>query len=232
MAEAPGIYRNELEIDGNFTTVCNEWIRNSGLSPQANYLWIYLLSHRIGYELRDSQILNETGFGRKGLRAARSELVEAGWLVLTRMKNADGSLGTYAYQLQVTRDPSGTVATGTVEQGTVAEGSDYIKPISNKTKTKKTITKKDQPKTADDYEPSLDRVEKWEEEFPGVRIDIELKKFKDYYMAAGRTWKDYNRAFANWLRRASEYSPEARAARVQAEEEAKWKKLMEERGME
>jgi len=231
MTEAPGIYRNELEIDGNFTTVCNEWIRNSGLSPQANYLWSYLLSHRIGYELRDSQILNETGFGRKGLRAARSELVEAGWLVLTRMKNADGSLGTYAYQLQVTRDPSGTVAEGTVEQGTVAEGSDYIKPISNKTKPKKTITKKETPKTADDYEPSPDRLERWRLEYPYVSIDTELQKFKDYYMAAGRTWKDYDRAFANWLRRATKYSPEARAASVRAEEMAKIQRIIDEEGI-
>lgn len=231
MADAPGIYRNELQFDGNFTTVCNEWIRGSGLSPQANYLWIYLLSHRIGYELRDSQILKETGFGRKGLRAARTELVDAGWLVLTRMKNSDGSLGTYAYQLQATRDPSGTVAEGTVEQGTVAEGPDYRKPISNKTKPKKIMTKKDTPKTADDYEPSSDRVEKWKQEFPGVRIDMELQKFKDYYMAAGKTWKDYNRAFANWLRRASEYSPEARAARVKAEELAKIQRIIEEKGI-
>lgn len=131
----PGIYRNELAIDGNFTTVDNTWIRNSGLTPQANFLWIYLLSHKVGYELRDSQILRETGFGRKGLRAARGELVEKGWLVLERMKNPDGSLGTYAYYLQEPRDPMGTVAGGTVEQGTVAEGSDLRRLIS-KEKTK------------------------------------------------------------------------------------------------
>lgn len=133
MAETAGIYRNELHLDGNFTTVDNQWIRSSGLSVQANFLWIYLISHRIGYELRDSQILRETGFGRKGLRAARNELEEKGWLVLKRMKNADGSLGTYSYHLQDARDPSGTVATGTVTAGTVAQGSDIRKPSFKKT---------------------------------------------------------------------------------------------------
>jgi hypothetical protein len=138
LSNQPGIYRNEVESDGKFTTVLNEWIRNSGLSPQANMLWIYLLSHKIGYELRDSQILHETGFGRKGLRAARTELVEKGWLILERMKNPDGSLGTYAYHLQTSRDPQGTVAVGTVEQGTVAEGSDLRKPLPKKTNKKNT----------------------------------------------------------------------------------------------
>ena len=230
MTETPGIYRNELEIDGNFTTVCNEWIRNSGLSPQANFLWIYLLSHKVGYELRDSQILKETGFGRKGLRAARSELVDAGWLVLSRMKNPDGSLGTYAYQLEVTRDPSGTVAQGTVEQGTVAEGSDYRKPITNKTIPKKTTPKRSPLMSADDYEPSVERWEAWQKEHPYLSLDIELQKFKDYYMAAGKKWKDYDRAFSGWLRRSTGYSPEARAARVRAEEEAKFEQWKRDNG--
>ncbi len=138
MKEQPGIYRNELVTDGHFTTVPNDWIRDSGLTPQANMLWIYLLSHQIGYELRDGQILSETGFGRKGLRSARTELVEKGWLVLDRMKNPDGSLGTYAYHLQTTRDPLGTVASGTVEGGTVAEGTHLRKPIpKEKTNLKK-----------------------------------------------------------------------------------------------
>jgi hypothetical protein len=135
----PGIFRNEITLDGNFTTVDNTWIRSSGLTPQANFLWIYLLSHKIGYELRDGQILRETGFGRKGLRAARAELVDKGWLILERMKNPDGSLGTYAYHLQEPRDPRGTVAEGTVEAGTVAEGPDLRRLIpKEKTKLEKT----------------------------------------------------------------------------------------------
>lgn len=133
-----GIYRNKLTTEGNFTTVSNAWIRKSGLTPSANFLWIYLLSHKVGYELRDSQILNETGFGPKGLRSARKELVDAGWLKLERKKNSDGSLGTYSYFLQEPRVPLGTVEGGTVEQGTVPEGSDIRKLITNKTNSKNT----------------------------------------------------------------------------------------------
>ena len=228
----PGIYRPEFPMDTNFTQVPNALIRDEDVGATAKLLLIYLLSHKIGYQIRDDQMMRETGIGRHALRTARKELQELGFIELNRVRQDDNSWGGYRYELSDPRGYFSTVGYSTVEHSTVENRPDNRKPISNKTKTKKTITKKDQPKTADDYEPSSDRVEKWEEEFPGVRIDIELKKFKDYYMAAGRTWKDYNRAFANWLRRASEYSPEARAARVQAEEEAKWKKLMEQRGME
>jgi hypothetical protein len=232
MTVEAGIYRNELPTDGKFTTVANDWIRNTGLSPQANMLWIYLLSHKVGYELRDGQILRETGFGRKGLRAARSELVENGWLVLERMKNADGSLGTYAYHLRTARDPQGTVAKGTVEQGTVAEGSDLRRPITKeKTNNKKTISKA-KPKNADDYEPSSAIVEPFETDYPGLRLDVELEKFRNHHMAKGSIFKDWDRAFRNWLSRASEWSKEARAERARLDSDAEWEKYKRENGLD
>lgn len=238
MTNDSGIYRNALRSEGNFTTVNNAWIRSSGLSPQANFLWIYLLSHKIGYELRDSQILNETGFGPKGLRAARKELKEAGWLSLRRKKNADGSLGTYAYYLQEPRVPQGTVDQGTVDESTVDQGTVPEGPHLRSTNSKKTISKKNKSKeissirkpqilNADDYNPPAELLQKLGEEFVGLRMGVELEKFRDHHMAKGSRFKDWDRAFRGWLRRAQGWSPEARAARVQLEEEAKWAKLME-----
>jgi hypothetical protein len=209
MAE-PGIFRNELPLDGNFTTVDNEFIRNAGLSIGANFLWIYLLSHKVGYELRDSQILRETGFGRKGLRAARKELVELGWLVLSRIKNRDGSLGTYAYYLQDPRDPSGTVAKGTVEQGTVAQGPDLRKLITNKTNQEKTNEldiafnqfwelyprKKDKGHARKAFEKALDKAD-LETILIGVRSYIEEEPDREEEFTAypatwlnGERWSD------------------------------------------
>ena len=204
MGETPGIYRNELAIDGNFTTVDNEWIRNSGLSPQANFLWIYLLSHKIGYELRDGQILRETGFGRKGLRSARNELVEKGWLVLERTKNPDGSLGTYAYHLDIARDPSGTVAVGTVVAGTVAQGSDLRKPLANKTKNlEKTNSldiafdqfwslyprKKDKGHARRSFEKAMEKAD----------LETILQGVKDYVQAEGDNEEQFIAYPATWL---------------------------------
>jgi hypothetical protein len=232
MTAEAGIYRNELPTDGKFTTVANDWIRNTGLSPQANMLWIYLLSHKVGYELRDGQILRETGFGRKGLRAARNELVENGWLVLERMKNADGSLGTYAYHLRTARDPQGTVDLGTVDQGTVAEGSDLRRLLTKeKTSNNKTITKS-RPKNADDYEPSTAIVDTFETDFPGLRLDVELEKFRNHHMAKGSSFKDWDRAFKNWASRASEWSKDARAAKAKQMADADWERFKRENGLD
>jgi len=227
MTAEAGIFRNKLQTEGNFTTVSNSWIRSSGLSPQANFLWIYLLSHKVGYELRDSQILNETGFGPKGLRSARKELVDNGWLRLERKKNADGSLGTYAYFLHEPRVPLGTVEQGSVEQGTVPESPDLRRTITNKTIAKKTISKKG-PNNADEYEPSEEIRNTFEERWPGLRLDIELVRFRNYHMAKGSKFKLWDRAFVNWLERASEWSPEAKKARAWAEWEKQVEQLEEE----
>lgn len=213
MTHEAGIFRNKLATEGNFTTVSNSWIRSSGLSPAANYLWIYLLSHKVGYELRDSQILAETGFGPKGLRSSRKELVDNGWLRLERKKNADGSLGTYAYFLQEPRVPMGTVDVGTVEMGTVPEGSDLIRTITKKTNNKKTITKR-VPQSADDYEPSEKLISEFAERWPGLSLERELIKFKNNHEAKGSKFKDWDRAFVNWLERAVEWSPEAKRLRA------------------
>lgn len=124
--ERPGVYRNRLEIDGDFTIVRNSWIRKSGLSPAANMLYIYLLSHEVGYQITFSQIQRETLFGVKGIRSAMAELENKGWLKKTRIHKANGQLGSYRYELLATRVPLSTVAESTVAEGTV------IKKTTNK----------------------------------------------------------------------------------------------------
>ena len=202
MNEEPGIYRDQLPTDGHFTTVRNSWIRSTDLSPQANFLWIYLLSHKVGYELRDTQILTETGFGPKGLRAARSELEDAGWLVLRRKKNPDGSLGTYAYHLQEPRVPQGTVEQSTVEQGTVPEGPDYKKTISKKTISKKT-NKRALSDVPEDFAPNETTLNN--PKYAGVDMAHEVERFINWHQAKGVQNKDWQAAFRNWLNKGLDY---------------------------
>jgi len=199
--EEAGIYRNRLQDEGSFTTVRNTWIRSTKLTPQANFLWIYLLSHKIGYELRDSQILTETGFGPKGLRAARQELVDAGWLELRRKTNPDGSFGTYAYHLQQSRVPQGTVEQSTVEQGTVPEGPDIRSTNSKKTINKKTI--KRETALPDDWQPK-DSVYA-EEKYSVLNIDDEAESFRNWCLANGKRYVDWDAAFRNWLKKGLDF---------------------------
>lgn len=122
--EPAGVFRPRLSHDGNFTIIPNAWIRNSGLSAQANYLLIYLVSHEIGYEVKFDQISRETGLGVKGIRSAISELKKAGWLTTVRSQKSNGQLGAYRYTIiEPTTVPQSTVAQSTVAQATVAEGT-------------------------------------------------------------------------------------------------------------
>lgn len=127
--EPSGIYRPKLSHDGRFTIIPNDWIRNSELSPHANYLLIYLVSHQIGYQIRFEQISAETGLGVRALRSAISELQNTGWLIATREKKPNGQLGTYRFEVTEARVRLSTVAHATVDHATVAHRTDNKKTI-------------------------------------------------------------------------------------------------------
>ena len=86
----PGIYRPKLSFEGNFTTIPNHWIRNTGLSVKANFLLVYLLTHEIGYNITYGQIEREIGLGETAIRNAMEELKDFGWLRTERTTDARG----------------------------------------------------------------------------------------------------------------------------------------------
>lgn len=113
----PGVFRPQLSIDRDFTIIPNAWIRNSSLSPAANYLLIYLMTHEVGYEITFGQMQRETGLGIKGVRTGLAELQAKGWLIMERTQRDNGQLGPYRYTLCDTTVPQSTVAPATVAQG-------------------------------------------------------------------------------------------------------------------
>lgn len=155
--EPSGIYRPKLSHDGQFTIVPNDWIRNSQLSPNANYLLIYLVSHDIGYQIRFDQISKETRLGIRAIRSAISELQNAGWLTATREKKPNGQLGPYRFEITEPRVRLSTVAHATVERTTVDKRTD-IKKINNK--EDKVIENKEEEFSAfwNEYPRKLDKA--------------------------------------------------------------------------
>lgn len=132
MSHEPGIFRPQLSPDGHFTIVRNDWIRNSGLNPNANYLLIYLVSHEVGYEIKFDQISRETKLGVRAIRTAMQELKDAGWLKAQRSHKPNGQLGPYRYEItEPTTVRLSTVADSTVADSTVAHRTD-IKKTNNK----------------------------------------------------------------------------------------------------
>jgi predicted transcriptional regulator len=117
-SDEPGVFRPQLSIDRDFTIIPNAWIRNSHLSPGANYLLIYLMTHEVGYEITFGQMQRETGLGIKGVRVALAELQKKSWLVMERTQRNNGQLGPYRYTLLEATVPQSTVVASTVAQGT------------------------------------------------------------------------------------------------------------------
>ena len=137
----PGIYRPEFPMDGNFTMVPNALIRDEETPPSAKLLLIYLLSHKIGYQILDSQIMRESGLGREALRTARKQLEEIGFIELVRVRNDDKSLGGYRYELQDARGWFATVGHPTVGEPTVGQPTVGNPPDNRRLKPKKTKVK-------------------------------------------------------------------------------------------
>lgn len=110
-ATESGVFRPTLDIDGQFTIVHNDWIRKSKLSPPAMLLYIYLMGHEAGYDLKFPQIKRETRLGDRALRSALAELSEAGWVDAKRLKKPDGKLGPYRYEVKNPPVNTGEVTT-------------------------------------------------------------------------------------------------------------------------
>lgn len=107
---------------------------------------------------------------------------------------------------------------------------DPVSPVTQRTITTELKPKeleplkKRKPKSADEYEPSQAIVEEMETRYIGLSLEIELEKFKDHHAAKGSQFKDWDRAFRGWLRRAQEWSPAAKQARAWAEYEKQMEK--------
>lgn len=137
----PGIFRPEFPMDGNFTMIPNALIRDEKLPGSAKLLLIYLLSHKIGYQILDSQIIRESGMGREALRTARKQLEELGFIEIVRVRNDDKSLGGYRYELQDARGWFSTVGQPTVGEPTVGQATVGNPPDNRKLIPKKTTSK-------------------------------------------------------------------------------------------
>jgi hypothetical protein len=194
----PGVFRPQLTVDRDFTVIPNSWVRNSSLSPAANYLLIYLMTHEVGYEITFGQMQRETGLGIKGLRAALKELESKRWLQMERTQKSNGQLGPYRYILD---EPgvAATVPSGTVVAGTVAQGPDNKKNNIEENKDKETNAQFDEFWTA--YPRKLDKAKA----FRAFKSALKRAKFEDIlagviaYRSDPKRDPDFTKYPATWL---------------------------------
>ena len=94
-----GVFRDYLPFEANYTQIPNTWLRDSRISLKAKGLLGYLMSHEAGYQVTLDRIARDTKDGRQAIRSAADELIEAGYLVTSRERMADGRLGATRWEL-------------------------------------------------------------------------------------------------------------------------------------
>jgi len=221
---------NQIRTDRRFAII-DEWILDLPISDRA--LRLYAVLNR--YADKDTHkafpsrrtLAERLNCSPKSVDRAINELIEAGLLEKEQRWNSS-LMFTLTSGAPVSKGvDSGDQGGWSPESRGLDTGGDLTRTTELEPKNDNHLTKP-KPKNADDYQPSPDLLEKLTVDFPGIRLDIELEKFRDHHVANGSQFKIWDRAFRKWIRQASEWSPEARAARSMAVEDEKIRKMIEE----
>ena len=125
--------------------------------------------------------------------------------------------------------------------GTDTTVSRVLTPLSGGTDTggNLTITTELEPKelykgykTADDYEPSPELLEKLSGKYEGLNLQVELEKFRDHHVAKGSKFRVWDRAFQRWVSQAWEWSPAAKEVRARRAVEEELERYKRENGID
>lgn len=227
---------DKLDADFRFSIV-PQWLLEANVSDRAIRIYALIASYadnetHTAFPSRET-LARRANCHVKTVDRAISELVESGAIDKQKRKNGDA----YTSNLYTVRRVGPPVSPGRDNHvprvGTpLSLGRDTDVPLTRtnelEPENQNHLTRG--PTNADNYEPSQDYLEKLSVDYPGVRLDTELEKFRDHHMANGSKFKDWNRAFRKWIRQASEWSRDARAARALAEEDAKLRDWLNEEG--
>ena len=221
---------NQIRTDRRFAII-DEWILDLSISDRA--LRLYAVLNR--YADKDTHkafpsrrtLAERLNCSPKSVDRAIGELIEASLLEKEQRWNSS-LMFTLTSGAPVSRGVDSHDQGGWTPQSRgVDKGDDLTRTTELEPENENHLTKA-KPKNADEYEPSQELLEALSRDYPGVRLDIELEKFRDHHMANGSQFKIWDRAFRKWIRQAADWSPEARAARAQAVEDEKIRRMIEE----
>jgi hypothetical protein len=139
MKTQPGIFRGKMKFDKDFVMLPNDWLRDPNISYKAKGLLAYLYSHEPGYTIRFRQIISQTQDGERSIRAAMTELKDAGYLVTQRTTDSRGYNAGLNYLLVDPKDPelqNPTLDNPTLENPTLDNAVALEDNITKKTTNK------------------------------------------------------------------------------------------------
>lgn len=194
------LIRGHHDFDEQFAQIPNEWLRDKRLSFEARGLLAELMSHTPGWRLSIKSIAERNAIGRTKVKRMLDELMKYGYLQRSETQQHDekGYLAGFDY---TTRDPGGVV-----QKPCKVEPYKDIEPPKNTITSKNTITKNKQERAhliPDDWKPKESLYS--EERYSVLDIDDEADSFRNWCLANGKRYKDWDAAFRNWLKKGLDF---------------------------
>ena len=222
------LIRGHLPFEDDFTQIPNAWLRDNRLSLGSIGLLAQLLSHRPGWKITQENLAKANNVGRDAVRTMINELVDSGYLKRSekRQRNSAGHLAGYDY---VTCDPM--LDEPTLAEPTLAEPT-QVDPTHKKTISKNTISKKTKERVRslpDDWKPKETLY--LDDRYSVLDIDSEAESFRNWCLANGKKYADWDAAFRNWLKKGLDFHAKRNYKEVERdrarEELDEWLRKME-----
>lgn len=222
------LIRGHLPFEDDFTQIPNAWLRDNRLSLGSIGLLAQLLSHRPGWKITQENLAKANNVGRDAVRTMINELVDSGYLKRSekRQRNSAGHLTGYDY---VTCDPM--LDEPTLAEPTLAEPT-QVDPTHKKTISKNTISKKTKERVRslpDDWKPKETLF--LDDRYSVLDIDSEAESFRNWCLANGKKYADWDAAFRNWLKKGLDFHAKRNYKEVERdrarEELDEWLRKME-----
>lgn len=88
------IKRGHIPLDGQFTQIPNEWLRDTRLSYRARGILADIMTHADGFDVSERGLVARGAEGRDAVRAAVGELRELGYIEVTKGRQGLGKFST------------------------------------------------------------------------------------------------------------------------------------------
>lgn len=195
------LIRGHHSFDDQFTQIPNEWLRDKRLSLATRGLLAQIMSHRPGWSITLENLAFANGVGRDAIRTSINQLLEVGYLTRSdeRERNSRGQVAGYIYTTQtppMQDEPTADFPT----QGKLPLKNNN--PIEEQSKEYIARSSKVNP----DFQIT-DEMKIWATT-KGLTIDLieQTELFIGHYLANGRTMKDWQAAWRNWMLKANKWA--------------------------
>lgn len=213
--------------EDHYTLIPNSLSRSSTIPPRAKVVYIYLKSHRDGWDITTERVADALGMSKETVVKAIQDLVDAGYV---RREKIRGDGGLYSgWEYEVLSWPVTTVGKTDHGKSPWSDKSDVgeSRPHKKTNSSKKTNEEEDQPpvvpqgtaakkprhRITEDWTPRPEVVQQMTAECPGVDQEHELAQMRDHFLAKGTTSTDWNLNYRGWIRREAKWARERGTSR-------------------